>query len=76
MKDDENDTKSVDLGSHAWEKLYNIDTMNKTVNFAGTCKEKLKENETYEAKHKELQKLHFFGTYQEVEDNGQDVIST
>ena len=80
MKDDENDTKSVDLGSLAWEKLDNIDTINETVNFNEvhvrkcTCKEKLKEKETYGAKHKEWQKLHFFGTYQELEDNGQDVI--
>ena len=76
VKDDENDSKSVDLGSLAWERLDNSDTINETVNITGTPKEKLKENEIYEAKQKELQKLHFFNTYQEVEDNGQDLIST
>ena len=76
VKDDENDTKSVDLGSLSWERLDNSDTNNETVNITGTSKEKLKENEIYEAKQKELQKLHFFKTYQEVEDNGQDLIST
>ena len=62
VKDDENDTKSVDLGSLTWKKLDNIDTINEFVKLTDTCKEKLKEKKTYEVKQKELQKLHFFST--------------
>ena len=62
VKDDKNNAKSVDLGSLAWEKLDNIDTINEFVKLTGTCKEKLKEKKTYEVKQKELQKLHFFST--------------
>ena len=60
-------------GRLTWEKITNSETQNENVEVVS--KQKLKENEIYKAKETELQKLHFFNTYQEVDDHGQAVTS-